>query len=497
MFYIRVFCNDMRIEWSQTSEVSSTLLSAYARHILVIFEEKFSADLPFADVFAAKLQRAGLTAADLKDKPITLELAEGTLVSLCQLDATASTFAMATALRAAVKPLLAEHPERIALAVYAKKQAPQFARLAAYVALVNAQALPVLKQKPAGQKLREIGVFGVADIAWAEEVSALAAGNTVCRALTMTPPNMLTPALYRQCLQSMASEKGWQYAEWDTDALRQLGAGAFVAVAQGSEPQDAAIVKLSYRHPQAEKTLALVGKGICFDTGGHNLKSAKYMQGMHQDMNGSAVAVGVLQAISAQQLPINVDCWLALAQNHIGPNAYKQNDVITALNGMSIEIVHTDAEGRMILADTLTLASRDKPDVMIDYATLTGSMQTALGSRMSGIVANQAVLAQQMVEAGAVSGERVVAFPYAEDYDSELDSDIADIKQCTMDSDADHMLAARFLGKFIEGDVAWCHIDLSSYSHKEGLGAVASEVNGFGVALTLQWLQTFMADKVR
>lgn len=487
----------MRIEWSQTSEVNSSLLSGYARHILVVFEEKLLSSVPFVDGLASRLQRAGMTLADLKDKPVTLELADGALVSLCQLDATAPTFTLATALRAAVKPLLAEHPERIALAVIAKKQASLFASLAAYVTLVNAQALPVLKQKASSPKLRDIGVFGVEHIDWKEEVTALVAGNTVCRALTMTPPNMLTPALYRQCLQTMANEKGWQYAEWDTDALRQLGAGAFVAVAQGSEPQDAAIVKLSYRHPKAEKTLALVGKGICFDTGGHNLKSAKYMQGMHQDMNGSAVAVGVLQAISAQQLPFNVDCWLALAQNHIGPNSYKQNDVITALNGMTIEIVHTDAEGRMVLADTLTLASRGKPDVMIDYATLTGSMQTALGSRMSGIVANQAALAQQMVEAGAASGERVVSFPYAEDYDSALDSDIADIKQCTMDSDADHMLAARFLGKFIEGDVDWCHIDLSSYSHKDGLGAVASEVNGFGVALTLQWLQTFMAGKSR
>lgn len=495
MFYIRVFYTNMRIEWSQNLHVDSTMLSAHARHILVVFEEKMQAALPFADVFASRLQRAGLTLGDIKDKPVTLELADGALVSFCQVDATSSTFALATALRAAVKPLLAEHPERIALAVIAKKQASLFARLAAYVTLVNAQALPVLKQKASSQKLRDVGVFGVADIDWKEEVTALVAGNTVCRALTMTPPNMLTPALYRQCLQSMASEKGWQYAEWETEALRQLGAGAFVAVAQGSEPQDAAIVKLSYRHPHARKTLALVGKGICFDTGGHNLKSAKYMQGMHQDMNGSAVAVGVLQTISAQQLPINVDCWLALAQNHIGPNAYKQNDVITALNGMTIEIVHTDAEGRMVLADTLTLASREKPDVMLDYATLTGSMQTALGSRMSGILANREPLAQQMVEAGASSGERVVAFPYAEDYDSELDSEIADIKQCTMDSDADHILAARFLGKFIEGDVPWCHVDLSSYSHKEGLGAVASEVNGFGVALTLQWLHSFMAGK--
>jgi leucyl aminopeptidase len=163
---------------------------------------------------------------------------------------------------------------------------------------------------------------------------------------------------------------------------------------------------------------------------------------------------------------------------------------------MSIEIVHTDAEGRMVLADTLTLASREQPDVMLDYATLTGSMQTALGSRMTGIVANRAELIAQMVAAGVASGERVVAFPYAQDYDSELDSEIADIKQCTMESDADHIIAARFLGKFIEHDTAWCHVDLSAYSHKDGLGAVASEVNGFGVALTLRWLEGVLAAQI-
>ena len=137
-----------------------------------------------------------------------------------------------------------------------------------------------------------------------------------------------------------------------------MGAGAFVAVGQGSEPQDAAIVHLKYSGKGAKKTISLVGKGICFDTGGHNLKPAKYMSGMHEDMNGSAVALGILQAASESKLPINIDCWLAIAQNHIGPKAYKQNDVVYALNGLSIEIVHTDAEGRMVLADTLTLASR-------------------------------------------------------------------------------------------------------------------------------------------
>jgi len=184
-----------------------------------------------------------------------------------------------------------------------------------------------------------------------------------------------------------------------------------------------------------------VGKGIFFDTGGHNLKPAKYMHGMHEDMNGSAVCLGILLAATELKLPLNIDCWLAIAQNHISPQAYKQNDIVTALNGTTIEIMHTDAEGRMVLADTLTLAARNKPDVMFDFATLTGSMHVALGSRYSGVLANRADLLTQAIEAGKASGERVCAFPLDEDYEAALDSKIADIKQCTLDGEADHGVA--------------------------------------------------------
>lgn len=482
----------MPINWSHHSAINESAMLEFSQHVLLVFVDTLPASMPFQTALENKLKRSQSTIKDIADKPVSLELADGTLVSLVQLKSSQSVFEQQTLLRQAVKPLLGERPSKFAIAIYAQSAEP-IARLAAYVALVNAQNLPALKRDSKLSALKDICVFGVESLPWVAEVEATAAGNTLCRTLTLTPPNQQTPKLYRQRLQALAAEQSWQYSEWDMQQLKAMGAGAFVAVAQGSEPQDAAIVKLCYRHPQASKTIALVGKGICFDTGGHNLKSSRYMQGMHQDMNGSAVAVGALQAISAQQLVVNVDCWLAIAQNHIGPNAYKQNDVVTALNGMTIEIVHTDAEGRMVLADTLTLASREKPDVMLDFATLTSSMQTALGTRMSGIVANSPLLAGQVAAAGIASGERVVAFPYAEDYDSELDSDIADIKQCTMESDADHIIAARFLGKFIENEISWCHVDLSSYTHKDGLGAVASEVNGFGVALTLQWLKDSLA----
>jgi leucyl aminopeptidase len=271
--------------------------------------------------------------------------------------------------------------------------------------------------------------------------------------------------------------------------LKQMGAGAFYAVGQGSEPKDAAIVRLTYTPKEAKKHIALVGKGICFDTGGHNLKPAKYMQGMHEDMNGSAVALGILLAATQLALPVKIDCWLAIAQNHIGPLSYKQNDVVTALNGMTIEIVHTDAEGRMVLADTLTMASREKPHAIIDFATLTGSMITALGERMSGVIANDTELANKAVIAGAKAGERIVAFPYDEDYESDLDSEIADIKQCSLDEDPDHIHAARFLGRFIDGDIAWIHTDLSAANREGGLGAVASNTTGFGVGFGLEMIK--------
>ncbi|HYG14064.1 MAG TPA: leucyl aminopeptidase family protein, partial [Methylophilaceae bacterium] len=213
---------------------------------------------------------------------------------------------------------------------------------------------------------------------------------------------------------------------------------------------------------------------------------------MHEDMNGSAVALGILLAASQAKLPLAIDCWLAIAQNHIGPGAYKQNDVITALNGTTIEIVHTDAEGRMVLADTLTLASRVKPQFIMDFATLTGSMISALGSRYSGVLGNRPELLCQAIGAGRSVGERVSAFPFDEDYEEELESSIADIKQCTLDSEADHVLAARFLARFIEGDVPWLHVDLSAANRKGGLGAVGSDVTGFGVGFGLEMLKRWM-----
>jgi leucyl aminopeptidase len=484
----------MSLKLTQSAAIGSEKSLSSEKHILFVMSEKADEDLPFAKILDSKLKRSKSEFKDLKKAPMTVDLPDGGLASFVVLSEKLSMFQKHVLLRKAVKPLLDEQAERIAICVFGDAVTKEANACAAYyVTTVNAAELPSRKKENKHKSLIEISIYGFKAAHDYGYVNARVAGNTLCRSLTMLPPNELNPTNYRDRVKNLAKKHGWAWEEFDMPKLKKMGAGAFYAVGQGSEPMDAAIVHLTYEPKDAKKHIALVGKGICFDTGGHNLKPAKYMQGMHEDMNGSAVALGILTAATLQQLPVKIDCWLAIAQNHIGPLAYKQNDVVTALNGMTIEIVHTDAEGRMVLADTLTLASRQKPDVILDYATLTGSMAVAVTDRMSGVVANKPELACKAIGAGAAAGERIVTFPYEEDMDSDLDSDIADIKQCTLEGGGDHMLAARFMGKFIENDVAWLHADLSSTNRKGGLGAVQSDVNGFGVGFGLEMIKSLLA----
>jgi leucyl aminopeptidase len=273
-------------------------------------------------------------------------------------------------------------------------------------------------------------------------------------------------------------------------ALRRLGAGAFLAVSRANEHRDAGILRLTYiPRKRAQARIALVGKGICFDTGGVNLKTHKGMYHMHGDMQGSAVAVGTLLALSQLQAPIAVDCWLALTENEIGPRAYRPQEVVTAVNGVTIQVAHSDAEGRMVLADALALAAREKPGLIIDFATLTGACVTALMERYSGVFTNRPPLRALLEHAGQACGERVWGFPMDEDYDHELESKQADVLQCTPDSKGDHILAARFLNRFVPADIAWVHVDLAAAQRSGGLAHIPTDFTGFGVRYATQLLR--------
>ena len=461
-------------------------------HSIFIIDEK-QKKFPLQDILQNKLKRIGQKINDLKKTPIVTEHTNGGLICWLMASDNVNLFQCHTLLRNSLAHIINEKPINISIICQAEdKLSKLWGEAAVYVALLNTQNLPSYKKDIKKVTLKKLTLYGVTTAIDSKAILATVVGNTLTRELTITPPNDLTPTIYRGKIKKLAKQNKWKLQEYPMSKLKKMGAGAFFAVGQGSEPQDAAIVNLRYEPKGAKESIALVGKGICFDTGGHNLKPAKYMNGMHEDMNGSAVVLGILQAASLAKLPIKLDCWLAIAQNHIGPKAYKQNDVVQALNGMTIEIVHTDAEGRMVLADTLTLASRKKPKAIIDFATLTGCMHVAMGDRYSGAISNRPELSCMAIGAGAESGERIAGFPYDEDYEEDLESKIADIKQCNLEGGPDHIHAARFLGRFVENNVPWLHIDLSSSNRKGGLGAVSSDVNGFGVNFGLKIIHQIM-----
>jgi len=359
-------------------------------------------------------------------------------------------------------------------------------------AILTASAeMPSFKsKKEQSTKLSRISIYGIKKSHGFKRTFAEAEGNALARSLSMLPSNKLTPSIYLKRVKELAKENKWKLEFYDTKALQKKKAGAFLAVSQGSPTADAGIVRLRYTPVKTSRKgkLALVGKGICYDTGGTNLKPANYMFGMHEDMQGSAVALGTFLALTRLKVNFPVECWLALAMNHIGPKAYKPNDVVTASDGTTIEIVHTDAEGRMVLADTLAMASKLKPKLMIDYATLTGACIYSLGTAYSGAFTNKEEMIPTLVEAGKDSGERVWSFPMDKDFDKAIESDIADVKQCSLESGMDHILASRFLQRFVKNDTPWVHIDLSSSNRKGGLAHIPTDTTGFGIRFTLNFL---------
>jgi len=462
--------------------------------VFLVPTQDFDANvLPFGKEIIKRAKRAGHKLDS--DKVFTTDLpnANATRVTITGMNPASSAFQRLTLARQLVAAHQGQKPQQIAVACYGL--APGLAGHACEVVLAALLAadfpMPDYKSKPEKPaRLREIHIYGHRAADGYARTIAEAKGNNLARWLTALPPNELTPGNYRRRIEKLAREYGWKTEFLDINKLKKLGAGAFLAVAQGSPEPDAGILHLRYtpKKKSNKATVALVGKGICFDTGGTNLKPARHMHGMHEDMEGSAVALGTLLALTELKADFPVDCWLALAQNHIGPKAYKQNDVVKAANGKTIEVMHTDAEGRMILADTLYLASQQKPKLIVDYATLTGACVAALSTRMSGTLTNREKLVPVLIEAGNASGERVWPFPLPDDYEDALKSEIADIRQCTLDNDADHILAATFLKKFLVNDPDWVHVDLSAGNHKGGLAHIPTDITGFGVRLTLNLL---------
>lgn len=413
-----------------------------------------------------------------------------TAVYVGQVDATTETFELLSFARKMVEATSREKAGSIGIWVagFDAADAERITGCLVSAGLAAAFPMPTFKSKADSPGIRSIKVLGLPDKIDLTRISAEADGNNLARFLTALPANKLDASGYCDMLKGLAKDAGWQYKKYGVAELRKMGAGAFLAVAQGNADDSAAMVRLRYR-PAASSTppaLTLVGKGIIFDTGGTNLKPFTSMLDMHIDMGGSAVVAGVLLALTRMNADIPVDAWLAITENRTGPTAYKSQDVVTALNGKTIQTIHTDAEGRMALADALTLASNDKPGAIIDYATLTGACMNAVTTRYSGVFTNRPDLHPVLKKTGRESGERVWPFPIGKEFLEELKSETADIKQCSPNGGGDHILAGSFLNEFVDEDIPWIHVDLSACSRKGGLAHIPTEITGFGVRFSMQ-----------
>ena len=335
---------------------------------------------------------------------------------------------------------------------------------------------------PAALKL----TIGVASPAAAKKAAvsraALADGVNLARQLVNEPPNILYPEEFARRAAELKSV-GVQVEILDVAAMTKLGMGALLGVGQGSARESRTVIMRWNGAGGSSKPIAFIGKGVCFDTGGISIKPAAGMEDMKGDMAGAACVVGLMKALAERKAKVDVVGAIGLVENMPGANAQRPGDIVKSMSGQTIEIINTDAEGRLVLADVLHyVQDRFKPVFMIDLATLTGAIMVALGTDHAGLFSNDDELSQRLVEAGRATGEKVWRLPLGHAYDKLIDSKFADMKN-TGGRHGGSITAAQFLQRFVN-KVPWAHLDIAG----TGMGAPFNDVNqswgsGFGVRL--------------
>ncbi len=343
--------------------------------------------------------------------------------------------------------------------------------------------------------LQEV-TFVVSDPLAAEKAfadyEALAEGVLWARTLVAEPANKLLPKTYMDEIFKLRS-LGLEVEALDQEAMAKLGMGALLGVAQGSDAEPyLGIVR--WKGSGDEAPLAFVGKGVTFDTGGISLKPAARMDAMKGDMGGSAAVLGLMRALALAKVPVNAVGVVALVENMPSGKAQRPGDIVQSMSGQTIEVLNTDAEGRLILADALYYThDRFKPRFMVDLATLTGAMQVALGCEYAGLFTPSDEMAQSLEEAGLAVGEKVWRLPMGKAYDKEIDSSIADMKNITTGGyGAGSITAAQFLGRFV-GDTPWAHLDIANVADRNRDTPLALKgPTGFGVTLLYRWIKNMV-----
>ena len=294
---------------------------------------------------------------------------------------------------------------------------------------------------------------------------AYASATRLARDLSNEPAGALYPESLAERARELAEDGGLSCTVWDEKQLVDKGFGGLLAVGRGSE-RPPRFIQLHYAPPKPAGRVVLVGKGVTFDSGGLSLKDAKSMEDMKSDMSGGAAVLGAMSALPQLQPPVEVHGFIPATENMPGPLAVKPGDVITHYGGRTSEVLNTDAEGRLILADALAFASESRPDAVVDAATLTGSIVVALGRKCAGLFANDEALAEEVLEASRKEGERTWRMPLIDDYAGELDSPVADMKNIASRWGGS-IFAALFLRKFVAKGIPWAHLDIAGTARAE------------------------------
>lgn len=342
------------------------------------------------------------------------------------------------------------------------------------------------KKKDEDKALAADVSLAVADVAAARKAfigeAPVVDGVLLARELVNEPPNVLYPAEFARRAAELR-KLGVAIEILDVKAMTKLGMGALLGVSQGSTQEGRVVVMRWNGGKRGDKPVAFIGKGVCFDTGGISIKGAANMEEMKGDMAGAACVVGLMHALAARKAKVNAVGAIGLVENMPDGNAQRPGDIVTSMSGQTIEIINTDAEGRLVLADVLWyVGQKFKPKFMIDLATLTGAILVALGTEHAGLFSNDDELSERLSKAGQETGELVWRMPLGPAYDKLIDSKFADMKN-TGGRHGGSITAAQFLQRFVDG-TPWVHLDIAG----TGMGAPATDINtswgsGFGVRL--------------
>ena len=402
--------------------------------------------------------------------------------------------AAGAAVRAVGSPRGGEQAQqrRIAIALPARSQAE--AEAVALGALLGGYTFGRYRSERAGQAALTLVASGSHTAETARRAEVLATAVTLARDLVNTGPSDLVPATFAARAGEVAAEAGIGITVLDEQALAEGGYGGILGVGQGSV-HPPRLVRLEYAPPEASKALVLAGKGITFDSGGLSLKPAKAMETMKSDMGGAAAVLAAMQAISALGLPVRVVGYLPLAENMPSGTAQRPSDVLTMYGGTTVEVLNTDAEGRLVLADALARSASDSPDVLVDVATLTGAQIVSLGPRVAGVMANDDALRDAVVDAAGRAGEAMWPMPLPDELRKGLESSVADLTNVAPDRNGGMLVAGLFLREFVPLGVRWAHLDIAGPAYNEGSPHGYTPKGGTGAATrTLVQIAQDMAD---